>query len=172
MLSNILLTLWSHSHIVFFFLHSGRVITSLKMKVKVSQSCPTLCNPMDYTVHGILQARILKWVACSSFRGSPQLRDQIQVSCIAGGFFTSWATREAQEHWSGWPIPSLEDLPDQELSWGLLHCRRILYQLSYKGSLIISLTLIKWPPCVYVFWSVTCWFLLKLTLGLFMTSFG
>ena len=56
----------------------------------------------------------------------------------------------------------------QELNWGLLHFRRILYQLSYKGSPITSLTLIKWPPCVYVLRSVTCWFLLKLTLGLFM----
>ena len=56
----------------------------------------------------------------------------------------------------------------QESNWGLLHFRRILYQLSYKGSLITSLTLIKWPPCVYVLWSVTCWFLLKLTLGLFI----
>ena len=39
-------------------------------KVKVAQSCPTLCNPMDYTVHGILQARILEWVAFPFFRGS------------------------------------------------------------------------------------------------------
>ena len=35
----------------------------MKVKVKVAQSCPTLCDPMDYTVHGILQARILEWVA-------------------------------------------------------------------------------------------------------------
>ena len=39
------------------------------MKVKVSQSCPTLYNPINYTVHGILQARILEWVAFSFFRG-------------------------------------------------------------------------------------------------------
>ena len=60
---------------------------------KVTQSCPTLCDPMDDTVHGILQARILEWVAFSFSRGS-LTRDQIQVSCIAGRFFTSWATRE------------------------------------------------------------------------------
>ena len=65
------------------------------MKVKVAQSCPTLCNPMDYTVHGILQARILEWVASPFSRGSSQRRDWTQVSCIACGFFTSWATREA-----------------------------------------------------------------------------
>ena len=50
---------------------------------------------MDYTVHGILQARILEWVAYPFSRGSSQLRDQTQVSHIAGKFFTSWATREA-----------------------------------------------------------------------------
>ena len=49
---------------------------------------------MDYTVHGILQARILEWVAFSFSRGSSQPRDQTQVFHIAGEFFTSWATRE------------------------------------------------------------------------------
>ena len=52
-------------------------------------------------VHGILQATTLEWVAYPFSRGSSQFRDQTQVSCIAGRFFTSWATREAQEHWSG-----------------------------------------------------------------------
>ena len=70
-------------------------------EVKVTQLCPTLCNPMGYAVYGILQARILEWVAFPFSRGSSQPRDQTQVSCIAGGFFTSWATREAQEYWSG-----------------------------------------------------------------------
>ena len=71
------------------------------MKVKVAQSCPTLCDPRDYTVHGILQARILEWVAFPFSRGSSQPRDRTQVSRITGGFFTSWPTREAQEYWSG-----------------------------------------------------------------------
>ena len=69
--------------------------------VKVAQSCPTLCNPMDYTVCGILQARILEWVAFPFSRVLSQPKDQTQVSCFAGRFFTSWATREAQEYWSG-----------------------------------------------------------------------
>ena len=60
-----------------------------KVKVKVAQSCPTVCDPLDYIVHGILQARILEWVAFPFSKGSSQLRDRIQVSCIAGGFFTS-----------------------------------------------------------------------------------
>ena len=49
---------------------------------------------MDYTVHGILQARILELEAFPFSRGSSPSRDQTQVSCIAGGFFTTWATRE------------------------------------------------------------------------------
>ena len=54
-----------------------------KVKVKVAQSCPTLCDPMNCTVYEILQARILEWVAFPSSRVSSQ------VSCIAGKFFTS-----------------------------------------------------------------------------------
>ena len=56
---------------------------------------------MDYIAHGILQARMLEWVAFPFFRGSSQPRGQTQVSCIAGRFFTSWATKEVQEHWGG-----------------------------------------------------------------------
>ena len=75
--------------------------TEFGKKVKVAQSCPTLCDPMDYTNPGILHARILEWVAIPFSRESFQPRDQIQVSLITGGFFPSWATREAQEYWSG-----------------------------------------------------------------------
>ena len=100
------------------------------MKVKVAQSCPTLC---DCIVHGILQPWILEWVAFPSSHGSSQPRNRTQVSCIAGGFFISWATREAQEYWSAWPIPSPVHLPNQGLNRGLLHGRWILYQLSYQG---------------------------------------
>ena len=64
----------------------------LQVVVKITQSCPTLCSPIDYTV---LQARILEWVAFPFSRGSSQPRDWTQVSHIAGGFSTSWATREA-----------------------------------------------------------------------------
>ena len=78
------------------------VIWVSSVTVKVAQSCLTLCDPMDYTdytVDGILQARILEWVAFPFSRGSSQPRDRTQVSCISGGFFTSWATREAQVQW-------------------------------------------------------------------------
>ena len=47
----------------------------VKVKAKVAQSCLTLCDPVDYTVHGILQARILEWVAFPFSRGSSQPRD-------------------------------------------------------------------------------------------------
>ena len=65
--------------------------------VLVSQYGPTLCDPMDHSrlgsfVHGILQARILKWVAIPFTSGSSRPRDQTWVSCSAGRFFTTWAT--------------------------------------------------------------------------------
>ena len=75
-------------------------VYDLMIKMFFAQSCPTLCDPMDYnlpgsSVQGILHVRILEWVAIPFSRGSSQPRDQTQVSCIAGRFFTIWATREA-----------------------------------------------------------------------------
>ena len=64
----------------------------------------SFCDPMDCSssLHGILQAKILKWVAIPFSRGIFQPRNQTQVSCITGGFFTDWATREALESfWFG-----------------------------------------------------------------------
>ena len=61
----------------------------LARKVKGAELCPTLCNPMDYTLHGILQARLLEWVAVPFSRESSQPWDQTQASRIAGRFFTS-----------------------------------------------------------------------------------
>ena len=68
---------------------------------EVAQSCPTLwdpvdCSPPGSSVHGILQARILEWVAISFSRGFSWPRDRTQVSRIAGRCFNLWATREAQ----------------------------------------------------------------------------
>ena len=102
----------------------------LVMKVKVAQLCPALCNPMDYTVHGILQVRILEWVAVPFSRGSPNpgikpRSPALQVDSL-----------QAEPH--GKPkntgVGSLSLLqqifPTQELNQGLLHCRRIPYLLS------------------------------------------
>ena len=69
----------------------------------VTQSCPTLWDPMDCSppgssVHGILQARTLEWGATPSSRGCSQPRDWTHVFHTVGGFFTIWATREAIWH--------------------------------------------------------------------------
>ena len=55
---------------------------TIENKAKVAQSCTTLCDPMDYTVHGILQARVLEWVAISFSRGSPQTRARTRVCYV------------------------------------------------------------------------------------------
>ena len=70
----------------------------LKVKSEVAQSCPTLCYPMGCSlpgssIRGILQARVVEWVAISFSRRSSQPRDRTQVSRIAGRRFTIWATR-------------------------------------------------------------------------------
>ena len=72
---------------------------------EVAQSCLTLCDPMDcslsgFSIHGILQARILEWVTISASRGSFQPRDRTQVSRIGGRRFNLWATREAHQKYT------------------------------------------------------------------------
>ena len=80
-----------------FLVPAPSVLTYRCSQVKCHSVVSNSLRPMDYTVYGILQARILKWAAFSFSRGSSQPRDQTQVSHIAGGFFTSWATGK------GWP---------------------------------------------------------------------
>ena len=68
-------------------------------EVSVTQSCPTLSDPVDcslpgFSVHGLLQARTLEWAAIPFSRGFSWPRAWTKVSCITGGFFTIWATRE------------------------------------------------------------------------------
>ena len=79
------------------FLKCINLIFDMKSESEVAQSCPTLCDPVDCSppgssVPGILQARILEWVAIPFSRGSSQSRDWTQISCIAGSLFTIWAT--------------------------------------------------------------------------------
>ena len=67
----------------------------------VSQSCLTVCHPMDFSlpgssIHGVFQARILEWFAISFSRGFSQSRDWTRISYTAGRLFTVWATREAR----------------------------------------------------------------------------
>ena len=80
-------------------------------KTKVVESHPTLCDPVDY---------IEFYRPLPFSRGSSQPWVQTQVSLIAGGCFTSWATREAQEYWSGQPIASPGDLPNPGVKLGSL----------------------------------------------------
>ncbi len=154
---------------------------------KSLQSCPTLWDPIDGSppgspVPGILQARILEWVAIS-FSNAWKWKVKVKFLSHVWLLVTPWtAAHQAppsmgfsrQEYWSGVPLPSPGDLPNpgikprspalqvdslpaepqgkpkntgvgslsllkwifstQELNWGLLHCRQILYQLSYQGS--------------------------------------
>ena len=98
----------------------------------VALSCPTLCNPMNCStpgssVHGILQARILQWVAMPSSRGSSQPRDSLLFG----------PPRKPMNPGMGSSLFLLQgNFPTQESNWSLLDCRRILYQLSYQGTLI------------------------------------
>ena len=88
-------------------IYASSLLIEKEGKVTVTQSCLTLCNPMDCSlpgssVHGILQARILEWVPISFFRGSSWPRDWTQVFCIVGRFFKFWATREYRINRDGW----------------------------------------------------------------------
>ena len=91
-------------HIRCFYCFSVLLIFCLEYILgenEVTQSCLTLCDPVNCSlpsssIHGILQSRILEWVAIAFSRGSSQPRDQTQVSRVAGRHFTIWATREAQ----------------------------------------------------------------------------
>ena len=89
-------------HLLHWQMDSFPLLHLCAVLCSVAQSCPTLRDPMGppgFSAHGILQARMLEWVAISSSRGSSQPRDRTQVSHTAGRFFTSWATREPLNTW-------------------------------------------------------------------------
>ena len=124
----------------------GNHVPWSEVKWKWLSRVPTLWDPVDYTVRGILQARILEWVAVPFSRGSSQPRDWTQVSRIAGRFFTSWATPWFPKPNTGGgslSLCQLVELPNPggfsqpRECRGLLHCRQILYQLSYQGSSLV-----------------------------------
>ena len=114
--------------------------------VWVSQSRLTLCNslgcsPPGSSVHGILQARRLEWVAMPSSRGSSQLRDWTWVSRIAGRFFTSWATRE-YVHWVGIGLHYV-------FIWGVCVCVYFFVRPKTKPT---SFMASDHPPCCPSWW--------------------
>ena len=98
-------------------------------EVKVAQSCPTLCNPMDYTVHGILQARILEWVVFPFSRvsnpGLPHCRQILYQLSHQGS--------SRIPEWVAYPFSSGSSQPRNQTRVSC-NCRQILYQLSYQGS--------------------------------------
>ena len=101
--------------------------------MKVARSHLTLCEPMGI-VHGILQARILAWVAFPFSRGSSQPRDQTQVSHIAVDSLPAEPEGKPKNTVVG-NLSLLQWIfPTQESDQGLLHCRQIIYQLSCPGS--------------------------------------
>ena len=108
----------------------------MKLKVKVTQSCLTLCDPMNYTLHRILQARILEWVAFPFSRGSSQPKPGIKPRSPALQVDSLPAEPQGKPKNTGVGSLSLLQLIflTQELNRGLLHCRQILYQLSYQGN--------------------------------------
>ena len=95
--------------------HASKIINFVSGS-EVTQLCLTLCDPMDCSppvssIHGILQARLLGWIAVFFSRGSSWPKDQIQVSRIAGRRFNLWATREAKVYLNtSYPLPNSKEL--------------------------------------------------------------
>ena len=104
-----------------------KILKEMQIPDHLIESCLVVSNSLQ--PHGLLQARILEWVAFPFSRGSSQPIDQTQISRIAGDSLPA----EPQGKPENAGVGSLS-LLQQELNWGLLHCRRILYQLSYQGS--------------------------------------
>ena len=101
---------------------------------KVTQLCPTLCDPMDYTVHGIFQARILEWIAFPFSRDLPNPGIEPRSPTWQADSLLSEPQGKPKNTGVGSLSLLLRIFPTQELNRDLLHCRRILYQLSYEGS--------------------------------------
>ena len=140
-------TIWSFAEVCQLPVSVMLCSAVLSCSVASDSVDPMDCSPPGSSVHGILQARILEWVALSPSRGSSQPRDQTRVSCIAVGFFTSWATRK---------IPSKVSIDDSWVNsmfrywsgcwwWSLvfrmpLECRLLLDCMN----LFFSMLILKW----------------------------
>ena len=112
----------------------------MKVKLKVTQLFPTLCDPMNYTGLGILQARILEWVAFPFSKDLPNPGIQPRSPALRADSLPA----EPQGKPKNTRVVNLSLLqqifPTQELNQGLLHCRWTQYQLSYQGS-----------PCICIY---------------------
>ena len=113
--------------------------------MKVTQSCPTLCDPMDYTVHGILWARIVAWVAFPSPRGSSQPRSEPRSPALQADSLPAEPPWKPKNTGVG-KLSVLQWIsPTQGSNSGPLHCRLILYHLSHQGSPRI----LEWVACPF-----------------------
>ena len=104
------------------------------MKVKVAQLCPALCHPIDFTVHGIFQARILEWVAFPFSRDLPNPRIEPKSFALQADSLPAEPQGKSKKTGVGSLSLFQRIFPTQESNQGLLHCRQILYQLSYQGN--------------------------------------
>ena len=110
----------------------------------VAQLCLTLwdlmdCSPPGSSVNGVSPGKNTRVGCHALLQGIFPNQGLNSGLPHAGGFFTLWAIREVQEYWSGYPIPSPGELLTQELNWGLLLCRWVIYQLSYQGRLYMAM---------------------------------
>ena len=128
----------SHTQVLLSQIQIAHPLLFVCVCVWKSLSHVWLFGPHGLYSPGILQARILEWVAIPFSRRSSQPRDQTQVSHISGRFFTSWATREAQEYWSEYPIPSPADLPDPGIEPGSLALQAGSLLLSHKAVVAVD----------------------------------
>ena len=109
-------------------------VSPLKVKVKVAQSCLTLCYPMDWTIHEILLARILEWVAFPSPGDLPNPGTEPRSPALQADSFPAEPQGKPENTGVG-SLSLLQGIfPTQESNWGLLHYKWLLYQLSYQGS--------------------------------------
>ena len=127
-ISNFLEEISSLSHSI-VFLSFFALITEEGFLISPCYSLELCC-----IVPGILQARILEWIAFPFSRGSSQARDQTQVSHIAGDSLPAMPQEKPENTGVGSLSLLQQTFLTQESNCSLLHCRRILYQLSYEGS--------------------------------------
>ena len=127
------------------------------MKVKITWSCLTLCNPTDYTVHVILQARILEWIALPFSRGSSQPRDQTQVSHIVGGFFYQLSHKGSPktQEWVAYSFSSGSSLPRNQIWVSYIAGAFFTNWAIKKANFTDGDTLSDLYPRLQAFWDIT-----------------
>ena len=110
----------------------GAGLPAVENKVKVAESCPPLCSPMDYMVYGLLQARILEWVALPLLQGifPTQGSNPGPLHCGQIPYQLSHKGSPRTLEWVAYPFSRGSSWPRK--NQGLLHCRQILYQLSLR----------------------------------------